>query len=478
MDVVFVGDDAGIIRFRGKLEGKEGEFLGIEWFCPSRGTHDGVYNGKRYFSCKQEGGKGSFVKSTSKNIFAPCSAVQALKEKYGSVPHLEDEFVLTKREEKVLLLKFSFDFVVSWRSQVKIEMVGMEDISYDLNTIDTVSLSNMKISEVEANFMSHVPSLTDLDLSMNAIISLPSVLQSCSSLKSLNISKNPLHLGDSAQFKLGELSLTTLAVTGTEISWDSLKTCLEHCSNLRVLDVSDNPSLEGVPDDLCVWLPRLKSLHLVNVGMSDWAKQLKGIDGLQELEALFVSQNPISSVPPLNLPSLQVLTVSETKLDGFDWVVNLRDLKQLRSLKYQNTATHGLPKSRIRLVAHLTQLQQLNGADISERERQDAMIVGTEKESSGGSSSSACVSEPLYLVFSSPNGSVSDKIKVSPFLTLKMVCDLAFKYTKIPPYKQKIWTKVKEEVGRALLDQMEYTLEWYGYARGEVDVLVEEDDEK
>lgn len=41
----------GTVRFVGQVEGTTGVWLGIEWDDPQRGKHDGVKDGKRYFSC-------------------------------------------------------------------------------------------------------------------------------------------------------------------------------------------------------------------------------------------------------------------------------------------------------------------------------------------------------------------------------------------------------------------------------------------
>ncbi len=50
---------SGIIRYIGKVEGKSGEYAGIELDSPN-GPNDGSYNGKRYFNCAPN--HGLFVK--------------------------------------------------------------------------------------------------------------------------------------------------------------------------------------------------------------------------------------------------------------------------------------------------------------------------------------------------------------------------------------------------------------------------------
>ena len=43
----------GTIRFVGEVDGTEGVWLGVEWDDPQRGKHNGVKDGKRYFSCRE-----------------------------------------------------------------------------------------------------------------------------------------------------------------------------------------------------------------------------------------------------------------------------------------------------------------------------------------------------------------------------------------------------------------------------------------
>ncbi|CAI5999653.1 unnamed protein product [Closterium sp. NIES-65] len=42
----------GTVRYVGPVDGHKGEWVGVEWDDPSRGKHDGVVTGKRYFHCE------------------------------------------------------------------------------------------------------------------------------------------------------------------------------------------------------------------------------------------------------------------------------------------------------------------------------------------------------------------------------------------------------------------------------------------
>lgn len=41
----------GTIRYVGEVEGTSGVWLGVEWDDSNRGKHDGIKDGKRYFTC-------------------------------------------------------------------------------------------------------------------------------------------------------------------------------------------------------------------------------------------------------------------------------------------------------------------------------------------------------------------------------------------------------------------------------------------
>jgi dynactin complex subunit len=41
----------GTIRYVGEVDGTNGVWLGVEWDDRNRGKHDGIKDGKRYFSC-------------------------------------------------------------------------------------------------------------------------------------------------------------------------------------------------------------------------------------------------------------------------------------------------------------------------------------------------------------------------------------------------------------------------------------------
>lgn len=46
---VCIGTYTGVVRYFGPIPGTESVWVGIEWDDSSRGKHDGIHNGIRYF---------------------------------------------------------------------------------------------------------------------------------------------------------------------------------------------------------------------------------------------------------------------------------------------------------------------------------------------------------------------------------------------------------------------------------------------
>lgn len=59
VEIEITKNRVGIIRYRGPVDGKKGEFFGIE-LTKGTGKHSGIFQGKRYFTCKQN--RGIFIK--------------------------------------------------------------------------------------------------------------------------------------------------------------------------------------------------------------------------------------------------------------------------------------------------------------------------------------------------------------------------------------------------------------------------------
>lgn len=49
--IKYQGEHIGTARYYGNVEGAKGSWLGVEWDDVTRGKHDGIKDGRRYFQC-------------------------------------------------------------------------------------------------------------------------------------------------------------------------------------------------------------------------------------------------------------------------------------------------------------------------------------------------------------------------------------------------------------------------------------------
>ena len=375
--------------------------------------------------------------------------------------------------------------------QRKIEMVGMEDGGVvDLAELTMASVANQRIVAIDDGLLTtKCASLRDLDVSDNALCDLGAILceaaTPASSLVALNASLNPLYMEPSKA--LDSCGIQTLALTATGISWSTLRTCLKSMPALMTLDLSDNEHLERLPDDFDTFCSlTLKRFHFNACGVLESSHVISPLQSMSELEFLYLSKNPgLKTLAPFQgLEKLQFLSLAHTGLEGFEWTTVLERLKVLVHVKFGGTPCHQTSRSRLKVLGRLPQLTLLNGGEVPERERLDANILWEKEKlaAAGGGSASATQNGPataeemLYVTFSSTSGIASKKkIPVSPDTTISMLQDLAFQQTKIPPFRQRLWAIAPGQmVQRALLDQKAYTLDWYGFLSGHVDILVDE----
>ncbi|KAL0577802.1 hypothetical protein V5O48_004169 [Marasmius crinis-equi] len=124
------------VKFIGAVEKSTGTWLGIEWDDPSRGKHDGVKDGKRYFDCRFPNA-GSFIRQ-SVNVLCGVSFLEGLSSKYIEAFHGANT------QEKVIL--------GSSNGAIEVEAVNLDKIRgkfSDLGRLREVSLENELIARVD-----------------------------------------------------------------------------------------------------------------------------------------------------------------------------------------------------------------------------------------------------------------------------------------------------------------------------------------
>ena len=141
----------GTVRFVGSVRGTQGLWLGIEWDDPTRGKHDGVKDGQRYFTCRYDPAlphclvtcspdlhsvpnSGSFIRPTASGISYGTSFLKALVAKYIELPH-------GTTVERVIL--------GSSNGAIEVEAPGLDKVRGKLSNLQRlrqVSLDNQAVS--------------------------------------------------------------------------------------------------------------------------------------------------------------------------------------------------------------------------------------------------------------------------------------------------------------------------------------------
>ncbi len=383
------------------------------------------------------------------------TASEVVRERYGeeaAAQQADELFALTGRQAKVA-----------------IELVGMAGgRARPLVELRSVSVAGCAVAELDGELARLCPALQELDASGNELACVGAALAALGgAVASLNLALNPLaQLSPSPVFCSAPLH--TLSVAGSRVPLEELLACLP--PSLCVLDLSDCPHLSFLPAALAERCPGLSQLHANGCGLARWSDVDACVAKLPALEKLFLSRNPLSSVGPLRpgaLERLELLAVAGTRLEDFAWAEAIAHLQHLRHIRFADTPCHRLPRSRLLLLMRLPNLAQLNGAEVPERERLDAEILRVKQSGNVAPKDSQPVGAaparpPLTAQFSSPSGTQSPAIVVSPETTVSMLRDLAFRHTRVPPFRQRLWARAAGDVQRTALDQPEASLDWCG----------------
>ncbi|KAL4077235.1 hypothetical protein V8B97DRAFT_1915339 [Scleroderma yunnanense] len=337
----------GTIRYVGNVNGTQGVWYGVEWDNPDRGKHDGVKDGRRYFTCRVPNA-GSFIRP-SKSLCFGVSFLTALSAKY--VEKMHD----TPTQEKIIL--------GSSKGAIAVEAVGFDKVRNRLRALD-------RLREQPAD-------IRGLDLSANLLASWQSIS---------NI--------------VAELPLLERLVLNTLVTWEEFREVLSFMPGLQVVELGYN-RLTSLHTKGLKPIPRIHCLNFDTNELSDWADMAFSLSEFVVLHRLILSSNIIRTIPALKshpspLQSVQNLALSMNGLNHWkdvdrltQWCPKLESLSLAGNpLSEQGETSH---YARLFIIAKVPTLLVLDSTIISARERTD--------------------SELFYLSFVSKNIPASDEEK-------------------------------------------------------------------
>ncbi|OCH92105.1 RNI-like protein [Obba rivulosa] len=369
----------GTVRFVGEVDGTQGVWLGVEWDDPTKGKHDGVKDGKRYFACLVPN-SGSFIRP-SPAISYGTSFMTALVSKYVESTH-------GAAAEKVIL--------GSSGGAIEVEAVGLDKIRNKLSRLERlreVSLDNEGVASADepGTIKRTCPNIRGLDLSKNVIPTwdvVALITQELPHLERLALNQNRLsRLEDTDLARLAFKGLKELQLNATLTTWEDSQYIVGCMPELRILEMgynrlSDLPSLENSHN-----IPLNTSLEELNLDsnhISCWAKLCHGLRSLTALERLVLTSNGIEEITPPTSPqdtlnNLKHLALSFNRLASWRhidalplWCPQLQSLNLVGNslVEDPDTSRH----ARQFTTAKIPTLERLDGAAISGKERTDSEL--------------------------------------------------------------------------------------------------------
>ncbi|XP_066955852.1 tubulin-specific chaperone E-like isoform X1 [Macrobrachium rosenbergii] len=361
----------GTIKFVGEVATTPGVWYGVDWDEESRGKHDGMHKGKKYFETRTQT-SGSFVRPAKVN--AGVSLEEAVRGRYQDDTTIESQH--TEQLQRAIGARF-------------VEVVGMEKIGKKqskLEELENVVLDGWCVYGAgDSDLMKLFPRIQELNLSNSLLSSWESVAniaRQLPRLKFLDLSGNKLQLPErpselvESMSNIGHLVLNNMIGYG----WKEILTCCVMFPTLKKLQVAYNQltTLGPVPSNI------LSSLEEMDIGanpVSSW-EEICHLGTLPRLESINANNCLFKTIdfPGVSLnqktelfPSLKILTVANNPLELWDAVGNLNKLPVLENLvmSYDEKAHIYFQEFAF---ARITSLMVFNRCRISPKEKRDCEL--------------------------------------------------------------------------------------------------------
>ncbi|OJA10199.1 hypothetical protein AZE42_05123 [Rhizopogon vesiculosus] len=366
----------GTVKFVGPVDGTTGLWLGVEWDDPSRGKHDGIKDGKRYFECRIPN-SGSFIRP-SPSISYGCSFLQALNDKYVEAAHGDGS------RETIIL--------GSSNGTIEVEAVDLDKIRGKLANLERlreVSLDGEKVSigSEPGRILSICPIIRGLDLSATLLSNwdvVAMITAELPRLERLALNRNrlqppPYQLRASPFPRLSEIQLN-----GTWTSWEEFTSIASFMPQLRTAELGYNGLRSLSNAKISAVLARIEVLNFDSNELGNWRDISEALEPCTSLQQLILSSNSVEEIYPLEsypspLRSLKVLSLSSNKLRNSSDIDRLYEwCPQLETLRLANNpltdASDLSRNARQQVIAKIPPLRVLDATAISARERSDSEL--------------------------------------------------------------------------------------------------------
>ncbi|KMP01584.1 tubulin-specific chaperone E [Coccidioides immitis RMSCC 2394] len=367
------------IRYIGKVQGTDGEWLGVEWDDPARGKHSGEHKGVKYFECRSNSPTaGSFLRP-ARLADRPRGFLEALRTK-GSRPieisgKVVEEVGFEKIRKQLAALR---ELKIVILDGMRLRGVLAVDADNDLRKRELEKIKDT------------CPMIRELDLNRNFLADWIEVMDICEQfmdLRSLKLNGNRLGTVPRDRLVKGVLELS---LDETLMTWEEISILSYRFPDLRSLSLSSNQiSLVSRPITDTIRELSLESNILCSLG------SLSHLASLPQLNRLSLRRNKISKIqdateknaPLVFSPTLTTLDISLNLIDSWAFIdalptvfPGLTNLRISDNPLYEkppaSTAITGLPEERMTVdeaymltLARLSKLRVLNYGKVSPQDR-------------------------------------------------------------------------------------------------------------
>lgn len=303
------------IKYIGNLPshiwGSDTVALGIEWDDPSRGKHDGIIEGIKYFSTESQG-SGSFIKSDSKKI--------------SSLRNTFVDAILNQYDSNV-----NFDQKIEFNTKV-VESYGFEklnNIQSNFTNLISISLDKKAIykayddEKIFKTIMNSLANVEYLDLSYNLLNdfkTIDDIVDGIQSLKTLILNGNKFYKKIIEEVSQQHL-LNSLYLASTNFTLDDLKTfAFPKFTNLTELSLANtrltNEDFEGF---------QLNNTKLISIDLSfNSLLEIPLCFASSPIKRLNLSDNKIDCINGI-YNNIRLLNLRNNRIDSWEVVNNLND---------------------------------------------------------------------------------------------------------------------------------------------------------
>ncbi|TFY71866.1 hypothetical protein EVG20_g1128 [Dentipellis fragilis] len=299
------------IRYVGEVDGTKGTWLGVEWDDPSRGKHDGIKDGKQYFSCLVPNA-GSFIRPVPAIDYGR-SFLQALTEKYIEAFHgAEKPEVVVLGSSNGAIQVEAVDLDKIRQKFAKVER--LREISLDKENVSSADPEGLIRTKCPSNHPStpsrcgareadkHATDAKGVDLSYSLIPSwdvIALIARELPLLERLALNNDRLQAFSSAFLATNAFQgLTELELNATLMTWQEMLDVVTLMPILKQVEMGYNRLTKLLPARYPD--PFDSGIEVVNLDgnqLSDWTDVCRALAPFTRLNRLILSTNPLSTIP-------------------------------------------------------------------------------------------------------------------------------------------------------------------------------------